>query len=67
MGCLVLLCETFIQGTSRAGLVWLSVAGCVAALVALVFQWDDAATRTTVLQGMWVVDRMAIFIDAPSC
>ena len=63
MGCLVLLAETFVQGTSRAGLVWLSVAGCLATLVALVFQWEPAATRTTVLQGMWVLDRMSVFID----
>lgn len=63
MGCVVLLAETFVQGSSRAGLVWLSAAGCLATLVALVGQWDAAATRTTVLQGMWVLDRMAIFID----
>ena len=63
MGCLVLLAETFVQGSDRSGLVWLAVAGCLATLVALVFQWEPAATRTTVLQGMWVLDRMSIFID----
>jgi NADH-quinone oxidoreductase subunit N len=63
MGCVVLLAETFVEGKSREGLVWLSVAGCLATLVALVFQWEPAVTRTTVLQGMWVLDRMSIFID----
>ena len=63
MGCVVLLAETFVAGKSREGLVWLSVAGCLATLVALVFQWEPAVTRTTVLQGMWVLDRMSIFID----
>src|SRR5687767_540700 len=63
MGCVVLLAETFALGSHRGGLVWLSVAACVAALIALTFQWDEAATRTSVLQGMWVVDRMALFAD----
>ena len=31
MGCLVLLAETFVKGAARAGLAWLSIAGCVAA------------------------------------
>ena len=64
MGCLVLLAETFASTETRGGLVWLSVAGCLAALVALVFQWDESANPTTVLQGMWILDRMAVFIDA---
>jgi NADH-quinone oxidoreductase subunit N len=63
MGCLVLIAETFVKGEARGGLLWLSVAGGVAAGVVLVGQWDDAATPTTVLQGMWAVDRLAIFID----
>jgi NADH-quinone oxidoreductase subunit N len=63
MGSLVLIAETFLEGTSRAGLLWLSVAGCVAAGVSLVGQWEGAATSTTVLQGMWAVDRLSLFID----
>ena len=36
MGCVILLAETFIQGEVALGLAWLGVAGCVAALVAIV-------------------------------
>jgi NADH-quinone oxidoreductase subunit N len=63
MGCLVLIAETFIKGKSRQGLMWLSVGGCVAALIAVVAQWDDAATSQSILQDMWTVDRMALFLD----
>ncbi len=63
MGCFVLLAETFVKGPSRSGLLWLSAAGCVIAGLALVDQWDAAATSTTVLQGMWTVDRLSLFID----
>jgi NADH-quinone oxidoreductase subunit N len=64
MGCLVLLAETFIKGRSRQGLMWLGVGGCVAALVAVIAQWEDAATAQSILQDMWVVDRMSLFLDA---
>ena len=63
MACLILIAETFARGTSREGLMWLAVAGCVAALVALVMQWEGAATPQVVLQDMWVVDRTALFLD----
>ncbi len=63
MGCLVLLAETFVQGQSRSGLLWLSVAACVLTAGALVGQWDEAANRISVFQGMWVVDRLALFLD----
>jgi NADH-quinone oxidoreductase subunit N len=63
MGCLVLLAETFSTKDSREGLMWLSAAGCVAATIVLAGQWDAAATPATVLQGMWVTDRMALFSD----
>jgi NADH-quinone oxidoreductase subunit N len=63
MGCLVLIAETFVKGHERGGLLWLSAAGCVAAFVALVAQWDEAQAGTVVLQGMWTLDRMAAFID----
>ena len=63
MGCLVLLAETFSSGVHRDGLMWLSAAGCLASFIALVGLWDAAATPTTVLQGMWVTDRMALFSD----
>jgi NADH-quinone oxidoreductase subunit N len=64
MGCLVLLAETFIKGAARAGLAWLSVAGCVAALGALVLQWPDVAEPQSHFQGMLTVDRMALYLDA---
>jgi NADH-quinone oxidoreductase subunit N len=63
MACLILLAETMVRGRSREGLMWLGVASCAAALIALVAQWDDAATVRTVFQDMWIVDRMAIFLD----
>jgi NADH-quinone oxidoreductase subunit N len=63
MGCLVLVAETFIKGHSRQGLMWLSVGACVAALVAVVAQWGDAANPVQILQDMWIVDRMSLFLD----
>ena len=63
MGCIILLAETFARGTSRDGLMWLAVASCVAALVALVFQWDGVATPLNTFQDMWVVDRTSLFLD----
>ncbi len=64
MGCVILLAETFvISGTRRGGMAWLGVAGCVAALAAVVAQWGDAAQPETHFQGMLVVDRMALFLD----
>jgi NADH-quinone oxidoreductase subunit N len=64
MACVVLIAETFIKGENRAALLWLSVAASLGSLVAVVMQWDAAATKTTVLQGMWAMDRMALFLDA---
>jgi NADH-quinone oxidoreductase subunit N len=64
MGCVILLAETFIQGKSRSGLAWLGVAGCVAALVAIVVGWDGAATPSSHFDGMLTVDRMALYLDA---
>jgi len=67
MGCVVLLAETFVQAERRAGLAWLSVGTCVAALIAIVAQWNDAAdlaAATSHFQGMLVVDRTSLFIDA---
>jgi NADH-quinone oxidoreductase subunit N len=64
MGCVVLLAETFVYGTRRTGLAWLGIAGCVAALGAIAAQWGDAAQPQTHFQGMMVVDRMALFLDA---
>jgi NADH-quinone oxidoreductase subunit N len=64
MGCVILLAETFVQGNARAGLAWLGVAGCVAALVAIVVGWPDAATPASHFDGMLTVDRMALYLDA---
>jgi NADH-quinone oxidoreductase subunit N len=63
MGCVVLLAETFATSENRQGLAWLGVGGCVAALVALVAQWEDAAQPVAHFQGMLVVDRMALYLD----
>ena len=64
MGCVMLLAETFVRGTGRSGLAWLGVAGCIAALITVVVQWPDAATAQTHFDGMLVVDRMALYLDA---
>jgi len=64
MGCVMLLAETFVHGTKRGGIAWLGVAGCVAALGAVVAQWGDAAHPETHFQGMLIVDRMSLFLDA---
>ncbi|HET6282601.1 MAG TPA: NADH-quinone oxidoreductase subunit N [Polyangia bacterium] len=64
MGCVILLAETFTVAASRGGLAWLGVAGCVAAGAALVAQWGDVTAPQIHLQGMLVVDRMALFLDA---
>jgi NADH-quinone oxidoreductase subunit N len=64
MGCVILLAETFATARSRAGLAGLGVAGCVGALGLLVAQWPEAATPASHFQGMLVVDRMALFLDA---
>jgi NADH-quinone oxidoreductase subunit N len=63
MGCLIILAETFMRGESRHGLMWLGVAGCVAALLACMGQWDDAATARTILQSQWTIDRLALVLD----
>jgi NADH-quinone oxidoreductase subunit N len=63
MGCVILLAETFIRGQSRAGLAWLGVAACVAALAAVVMQWPDAAEAKSHFDSMLVVDRMALYLD----
>lgn len=64
LGCVLLIAETFVHGTSRAGLAWLGVAACVGALGLLVAQWPDAATPTSHFNGQLVVDRMALYLDA---
>jgi NADH-quinone oxidoreductase subunit N len=63
MGCVILLAETFATSNSRQGLAWLGVAGCVGALIAVIYQWDDAATPASHFAGMLVVDRMSLFLD----
>jgi NADH-quinone oxidoreductase subunit N len=63
IGCVVLLAETFVKGNARSGLAWIAIAGCVAALGALVVQWPDAAEPQSNFGGMLVVDRMALYLD----
>ncbi len=64
MGCVVLVGETFIRGSDHRGLAWLAIAGCVAALAAVVLQWPEASETQSYFQGMLVVDRMALYLDA---
>ncbi len=64
MGCVILLAETFATADSRRGLAWLGVGGCVASLAALLAQWGDASQPAIHFQGMLVVDRMALYLDA---
>lgn len=64
MACLIFIAETFAKGRARGGLMWLGVAGCLATLIALGVQWTDTEASKTVLQDTWVVDRLAIFLDA---
>ena len=63
MGCIVLLAETFVRGQSRAGLVWLGVAACVVALLAVVLQWPEAAETKSYFNSMLAVDRMSLYLD----
>src|SRR4029078_5814802 len=46
-----------------SGLAWLGVAACVAALIAIILEWPDAAEPTSHFDGMLVVDRMALYLD----
>jgi NADH-quinone oxidoreductase subunit N len=64
MGCVILIAETFVQGRSRVGLAWLGVAACLGALALIGSEWADAATPATHFDGMLVVDRMALYLDA---
>jgi NADH-quinone oxidoreductase subunit N len=64
MGCVLLLAETFARGTSRAGLAWMAVAACAVSIAMVAYQWPDAAEPAYHFQGMLVVDRMALFLDA---
>jgi NADH-quinone oxidoreductase subunit N len=64
MGCVILIAETFATERSRAGLAWIGVAACLGSLGLLVSQWPDAATPASHFQGMLVVDRMALYLDA---
>jgi NADH-quinone oxidoreductase subunit N len=64
MGCLILIAETFVRGNARSGLAWLGVAACVAALIALVVEWPDAAKPEQHFSGMLVLDRMSLYLDA---
>jgi NADH-quinone oxidoreductase subunit N len=61
-GCLALLLDTF--GKRRAPALTLAQLGCLAALAAVVGQWAGADSGQPVFAGMWVVDRMALFLDA---
>jgi NADH-quinone oxidoreductase subunit N len=64
MGCVILLAETFARSHTRVGRAWVGVASCVAALAMLVVQWPDATQPQTHFQGMLVVDRMSLYLDA---
>src|SRR5262249_38159282 len=63
MGCVLLMAETFARGRSRAGLAWVGVGSCLAALALLVSQWPDTALPQTHFNGMLVIDHMSLFLD----
>ena len=60
-GCLALVLDTMTKG--RAPALRLAQLGCLLALAALAHQWTGAALGQPILAGMWVVDRMALFLD----
>ena len=61
-GCLALLLDTLTKGREPA--LRLAQLGCLAALAAVVGQWTGAESGQPIWSGMWVVDRMALFLDA---
>jgi NADH-quinone oxidoreductase subunit N len=61
-GCLALLVDTMSK--RRASALTVAQIGCLAALAAVVGQWAGADSGEPILAGMWVVDRMALFLDA---
>ncbi|HJX53256.1 MAG TPA: proton-conducting transporter membrane subunit, partial [Polyangia bacterium] len=63
-GCLTLLLDTFNKG--RGPSLRLAQLGCLAALAAVVGQWTGADSGQPIWAGMWVVDRMSLFLDALS-
>jgi NADH-quinone oxidoreductase subunit N len=66
--CVMLIAETFVRSGSRQGLAAIGVVGQVAALVFIGSQWSgvgsELADRQVYFEGMVVVDRMALLLDA---
>ena len=60
-GCLALLLDTFKR--ARAPALAVALLGCLAALAVLGPQWMRAGSAQPIWAGMWVVDRMALFLD----
>jgi NADH-quinone oxidoreductase subunit N len=62
VGCAALLVDAFAK--SRTLGLRVAQLGCLAALAAVVGQWEGTGTSSTIFSGMWVSDRMALFLDA---
>ena len=60
-GCLALLLDTFKR--ARGPALWLAQQGCLAAFALVASQWMRATSSQPIWAGMWVVDRMALFLD----
>jgi NADH-quinone oxidoreductase subunit N len=59
-GCILLLLEAFGSGRQRAYLMPLTLAAIGVAFVLELMQWSDAATSSTVFNGMLALDRFSI-------
>ncbi len=62
VGCATLLVDVLAK--SRTLALRVAQLGCLAALAAVIGQWEGAGSSSTVFSGMWVADRMALFLDA---
>jgi NADH-quinone oxidoreductase subunit N len=61
VGCAVLLVDAFAK--SRTLALRVAQLGCLAALAAVIGQWEGTGSSSTLFSGMWVADRMGLFLD----
>jgi NADH-quinone oxidoreductase subunit N len=61
VGCAALLADAFAK--SRTLGLRVAQLGCLAVLAAVIGQWEGTGSSTTLFAGMWVADRMALFLD----
>ncbi len=60
-GCAALLVDAFAK--SRTLGLRVAQLGCLAALAAVIGQWEGTGASSTLFSGMWVADRMGLFLD----